>query len=267
MRLSIDDTFATALFTTPIVADWIAPPPELTVEIVPSLTDEQIGATDAALAPAAALPKRHQTHAVLRDAAVIADAVGAIAMRTPVRPDEIERPTVRLLDASGIAATLARATLRPFYGIEPAAWVCDPDAPEAASAQVVVVEGAEALRDPEAGFSEDLVRAWFILTAQPVVTHLLLAPRGLPSLQIAAIATFFAAVREAGLERRRDWLPALADREGIPRERSSAFWAAQRLALERSDEVALLELLRRGSPDASGANLAGVEFVSGATGG
>ena len=114
------------------------------------------------------------------DVAVIADGNGAIAMRTPVRPDEVEATPVRLLDTSGIAELLARATLRPFYGIEPTGWVRDGDSPEAARAEVVIVEGAEALREPEAGFSEDLSRAWFILTAQPVVSHVLLVPRALP---------------------------------------------------------------------------------------
>ena len=36
-----------------------------------------------------------------------------------------------------------------------------------------VLEGADALRPIEGGFAEDLCRAWFILTALPVVTHIL----------------------------------------------------------------------------------------------
>ena len=126
-------------------------------------------------------------------------------MRTPVRPDEVESTPVRLLDTSGIAELLARATLRPFYGIEPTAWVRASDSPEAARAEVVIVEGAEALREPEAGFSEDLSRAWFILTAQPAVSHLLLVPSALRPADLTSVLTFLAAAKTAGLARRREW--------------------------------------------------------------
>src|SRR3712207_7483724 len=57
-----------------------------------------------------------------------------------------------------LAELLARATLKPYYGIEPASWVRDGDSSDAVRAEVVVVEGAEALREPEAGYSEDLSR-------------------------------------------------------------------------------------------------------------
>ena len=180
MRLLIDDTFATATYTVPITSGWVSPPDGITVEIAHRLTDGFRIGGGIVLAPASEILHLQQTHEVAGDVAVIADGNGAIAMRTPVRPDEVEATPVRLLDTSGVAELLARATLRPFYGIEPASWVRDDDAPEAARAEVVIVEGAEALREPEAGFSEDLSRAWFILTAQPVVSHVLLVPRALP---------------------------------------------------------------------------------------
>ena len=119
--------------------------------------------------------------------AVIADGNGAIAMRTPVRPDEVERHqcgfSIRVASPSSW-----RATLRPFYGIEPTSWVRDGDS--GGGREVVIVEGAEALREPEAGFSEDLSRAWFILTAQPVVSHVLLVPRALPLVLLQETLTF-----------------------------------------------------------------------------
>jgi hypothetical protein len=194
---------------------------------------------------------------------VIADGNGAIAMRAPVRPDEVEATPVRLLDASGVAELLARATLRPFYGIEPTGWVREGNSPEAARAEVVIVEGAEALREPEAGFSEDLSRAWFILTAQPVISHVLLVPRALPAADLTNVLTFLDAARTEGLARRREWRPELADHEGVDRERASAFWAAQRLKMEPADRQPLLDLLHKGSRGTSEPAPANVVFISG----
>jgi predicted solute-binding protein len=185
-------------------------------------------------------------------------------MRTPVRPDEVEATPVRLLETSGVAELLARATLRPFYGVEPTRWVRDGDSADAARAQVVIVEGSEALREPEAGFSEDLSRAWFILTSQPVVSHVLLIPRAVSPVDSADIVAFLDAARREGLARRRDWRPPLADREGVGRDRASAFWAAQRLSLDEADRRALLDLLHKGSRGTSNAAPTNVTFIDGA---
>jgi hypothetical protein len=135
------------------------------------------------------------------------------------------------------------------------------DEPEAARAEAVIVEGAEALREPEAGFSEDLSRAWFILTAQPVVSHVLLVPRALPSADLANVLTFLDAARSEGLARRREWRPPLADGVGVGRDRASAFWAAQRLKMEPADRQALLDLLGRGSRGTSDPPPANVTFI------
>lgn len=263
MRLLIDDTFVTGTYVTPIASGWVTPPAGLTVERAPGLMASAIGADDVALAPAAALLPLQGSHAVVPSTAVVCDDTGAVAMRTPVRPDEISSTPIRLLDASETAEFLARATLQPFYGITPTAWVRDDDASGAARAEVVIVEGAEALREPEGGFSEDLVRAWFILTAGPFVSHLLLAPRELPPDDLKTVLGFFEAVKAEGLARRRDWRPELAEREGISRERSNAFWARQRLTLEEEDRPALLQLLRQGSHGTSNPPPSDVSFING----
>ncbi len=264
MRLLIEDTFATATYTVPITSGWVSPPEGITVETAnrgsPASASEEI----IVLAPASEVLRLQQTHDIAGDVAVIADANGAIAMRTPVRPDDVEATPVRLLESSGVAELLARATLRPFYGIEPSRWVRDGDSAEAARAEVVIVEGAEALREPEAGFSEDLSRAWFILTAQPVVSHVLLVPRALPPAELTTMLTFLDAARAEGLARRREWRPQLADREGVGRERASAFWAAQRLNLEPADRRALLDLLGNGSRGTSDPPPVNVRFSDGA---
>lgn len=264
VRLLIDETFATATYTVPITSGWVSPPDEITVEIAHRLTTDPASEGQIVLAPASEILHLQQTHDVVGDIAVIAEGNGAIAMRTPVRPDEVEATPVRLLDTSGIAELLARATLRPFYGIEPTGWVRDRDAAEAARAEAVIVEGAEALRGPEAGFSEDLSRAWFILTAQPVVSHVLLVPRTLPPDLVREAVTFLVAARTESLARRSEWRSQLADREEVGRDRASAFWAAQRLKLEPADRRALLDLLGQGSRGTSSSSPANVKFIDGA---
>ena len=262
MRLLIDDTFATGVFTAPLAAGWVTLPEGISIESVSGLGAGAIGAEDAALASSSDILQLQESHIVLPDIAVVAEAIGAIAMRTPVRPDEVDATPVRLLATSGAAETLARATVSTFYGIEATSWIRAADAPDAGAAQVVIVEGAEALREPEAGFSEDLVRAWFILTAKPVVTHLLLAPRTVGLEDQQRLAALLAALRDAALQRRGEWVPTLADREGVPRERSSAFWAAQRFSLTDADRNALRELWRDGMRGTSGPNPASVQFIS-----
>ena len=264
VRLLIDETFATATYTMPITSGWVSPPDGITIEIVNRLSTDSTSDEDIVLAPASEILHLQQTRDMAAGVAVVADANGAIAMRTPVRPDEVEATPVRLLDTSGVAELLARATLKPFYGIEPTSWVRDGDSPEAAHAEVVIVEGAEALREPEAGFSEDLSRAWFILTAQPVVSHVLLVPRTLPPNLLQEALTFLDAARTEGLARRPEWRPQLADREGVGRDRASAFWTAQRLKLELPDRRALLDLLGQGSRGMSSPSPANVRFTDGA---
>jgi predicted solute-binding protein len=265
MRLFIDETFATGTITVPIRSGWVAPPQCITVELVPQLAATALAVDDAALLPSSELLSLQCSHVVVPDVAVIADGTGAVAMRTPVRPDSIGSTPVRLFHTSGGAELLARATLTPFYGIDPASWVRDSDAPEAARAEVVIVEGAEALREPQAGFSEDLSRAWFILTAQPVVSHVLLVPRDEPTSRRDAIVAFLDSAKTEGYARRREWRPAMADREEVSRERANAFWAAQRFVLEAADRHALRDLLRRGSPRTSSSSTLNVEFSGGAS--
>jgi predicted solute-binding protein len=263
MRLLIDDTLATKTYTIPISSGWLPAPLDLDVSLIEHLTANAIAPEDAALISSSELSALQTTHDVVPDVAVIADGVGAVAMRTPARPDEIEATPVRLLTTGGLAALLARATLHPFYGITPTRWIRDDEDPDAARAEVVIVEGTEALREPEAGFSEDLARAWFILTAQPVVGHILVVPRDLPAVETNQIAGFLTAARSAGLERRREWRVPLMERAGVGRDRASAFWAAQRFTLGADDRRALLELLANGSQGTTPSSPLNVRFSEG----
>ncbi|MCC6315702.1 MAG: hypothetical protein IT337_17020, partial [Thermomicrobiales bacterium] len=165
MRLLLDDTLATLPYMLPLVEGWIAPG-DLRPERRTALRAADLEPGDAALLPlpeAALLP---ELFGIVPGIAAIADGVGAYALRTPVRPDEIEGATVRLLDVSPVGVVLARATVGPYFGIAPIVWTPEADP----AAQAVVVEGLAALRPVEGGFSEDLARAWFILTGLPVVS-------------------------------------------------------------------------------------------------
>ncbi len=241
MRLMLHDTLSTAPFVHPLTAGWVSP--DLSIETCPELGAADVGPEDVALVPAPEIAALLGTHALGVEAAVVSGSVGPVAMRVPVRPDEVERTPVRLWRTSGAAEVVARATLKPFYGIVPTDWTRD----DSAEAQVVVVEGAEALRPPEAGFAEDLCRAWFVLTGEPAITHVLAVPRALDQTALGPALETLVALRDTGHERRRDLRRDLADAHGLDRDRLTAFFAEQRLALEPADRRALLLLLQRGT--------------------
>jgi predicted solute-binding protein len=241
MRIVIHDTLVTAPFLLPYRLGWV----ELSVRIEARkhLRGTDLSSDEVALIPAAEAAWLQESHQVVPEVAVVGPGVGAIAMRVPVRPDEIEGTPIRLYDASGTAEILARATLQPFYGIVPTGWTYD----DSAEARVAIVEGADALREPEAGLAEDLTRAWFILTGQPVVSHLFVAPKSYERETLAPALAAMEVLRAAAHERRRDLRRHLADQEGIDRDRLAALFAAQRLALEADDRRALLMLLQHGN--------------------
>ena len=261
MRLLIDETLATAPFAYPLAAGWALPAEGVIAELRTDLRSNDLAIDDVALLPAAEVAVCQETHQVVPDVAVVADGVGAVAMRVPVRPDEVERTPVHLHGTSGTAELLARATLRPFYGIEPTAWVTSDHEPAAADAQVVVVEGTEALRSPEAGFAEDLCRAWFILTGTPAVSHVLLAPRGAERSALQPVLATLSTLRQAAIERRREWRESVAEQHELPRDRLNAFFAAQRLNLTPDDRRALLLLLQRGGRGSSYQPPAALHFL------
>jgi len=241
MRIVVHDTLVTAPYILPARLGWIDV--SVSVEGRAHLRGADLAPDDVALIPSAEVAWLQESHHVVPDVAVVATGDGAIAMRVPVRPDEIEATPVRLYDAGGTAEILGRATLQPFYGINPTEWTSD----DSASAQVVIVEGAEALREPEAGLAEDLTRAWFILTGQPMVSHVLVAPKALDREALSPALTTLETSRSVAHDRRRDLRKHLAEHEAIDRDRLTRLFAAQRLSLEADDRRALLMLLQRGN--------------------
>jgi len=171
-----------------------------------------------------------ETHHVVPTAGVATTGRIGIALGTPVRADMIEEPVVWLRDVSTTARLLVRATYERYYGTAVHAW-----SENGEGAQVVMIEGIEALQPPETGFRDDLGRAWFILNGVPVVSHLLLVPAGVDSVEVDGAARW---VRESGgldKERRRKARERLAARAGIPTSELIDLLAAARTSLEPSD--------------------------------
>lgn len=249
MRLFVDDTLVTAPITFPLAAGWVSPDKEMEVEVRANLRADHFSPTSddiVALVPLAEVATCQHTHVVAADLAVVAGYTGAIVARMPLRPDEVERTAVHLWQTGSAAEVLARATLRPFYGIEPTSWTTDATDSGTAEARVVVTEGIEALRPLETGFAEDLCRAWFIMTGMPAVTHLLLVPRDRERDELAPALAALDALRKTGHERRREIRRVLSERHKLPLESLNALFSEQRLSLTHDDRRAVMRLLNQG---------------------
>jgi predicted solute-binding protein len=183
--------------------------------------------------------------------AVVAEAISAIVMRTPVRPDGVEETPVRLIDTGPTAEVLIRALLRPHFGITAASFVTSDEDPAAAEAQVVILDGLGALNEPEYGHQEDLARAWFVLTGQPVVHHVTVV--GVEA-EVRGAEPEIDLLRQAvaiGHERRRDVRGLIVQRAGdgaeVDRERLAELTNRIRYELTAADRQALRNLLARGT--------------------
>jgi len=249
MTLYIDDTLMTAQIAVPLAEGWIET--QVPLELRTGLTAADVGPEDVALLPAPEATRLGRTHIIVPDVAVVAEAISAIAMRTPVRPDGVEVTPVRLIDTGPTAEVLIRALLRPHFGITAASFVRSDDDPEAADAQVVILDGLAALDEPELGHQEDLARAWFVLTGQPVVHHVTVV--GVAA-EVRGAALEIEALRQAvaiGHERRRDVRGVIVQRAGegqdVDRERLAELTNRIRYELTASDRHALRNLLARGT--------------------
>ncbi len=207
------------------------------------LTAADVGVSDFALLPAPEIALLTETHQVDPIFGVVTAESGAIAMRTPLRPDEIEEASILLYEANGTAELLARATIWPYYGIRASAWTTEADG----SSAITIVAGIEALETPEAGFSEDLVRAWYILTEQSVVTHLLAIPTDASDEAVEAVRGRLTSAAAAGYAARREVRRALQAESSVENERLVDFLAGLRYELDEDDRAAAYSLIARGS--------------------
>jgi len=245
MTILIDDTLATAQIAVPFSEGWL----ESTVETItrPNLRASDVGRNDVALLPVPEATLLTESHVIAPEVAIVFDGIGPIAMRTPIRPDGVEETIVRLLDAGPTAEVVMRALLRPYFGITATRFASSDDDPRAAEAQVVVVDGATGLEQPESGFQDDLARAWFILTGQALVSHVTVV--GVEALARGAereIETLRSAAA-LGVERRRDVRGIVAGRWAVDRDALAEFSNRVRFSLTPEDRQSVQSLVARGT--------------------
>lgn len=241
MRFLIDDSLATSPLVEALRGEFLLL--DLETEIRPELGAADVGADDAALLPAGEYGGLASTHAIEPELAVVFDRLGPVALRTPIRPDGVEQTPIRLIDASSSAELLARATLDQFFGITPSGFFRE-DAPDS---EAVVVEGVQALTPPEAGFSEDLAKAWYVLTSESYVSHILVTPIAIDDASRAQLLQAAVSLREAAFEHRRAIRTRIVESTGLDREPLIVLFEATRWSLDAADRRALLLLLQLGN--------------------
>jgi hypothetical protein len=243
MTVLIDDTLATMFLTIPLREGWIEPP--MPVELRTGLTAAEVTEDDVALLPVPEATLLTRTHVIDRSMAIVHDGVGPVAMRTPVRPDEIEGAEVVLRDVGAAGKALARALMTAYFGIDAAAFVCAHDAP--AAAPVVIEEGVAALAEAASGFREDLARSWFIMTGKPYVSHVtVVGVRALARDADDQLATM-RSLLDTGLERRRDARRLIREATGVDTEALAAMTTKMRYRLEPDDQEPARMLAERGT--------------------
>lgn len=246
MTLLIDDNLTTAMIAVPFSESWVET--DVSVVVRDGLAASDVTSNDVALISTAEATLLTETHVLVSEVTVVLDGVGPIAMRTPVRPDGVEDTVVRLLDVGPTAEMVARALLRPYFGITATSFAVSELSPGAASAEVIILDGAAALTQPEAGYQEDLARAWFVLTGQSLVSHVVVV--GLHAQVRGADAELDAlrAAVAASRERRRDVRRIVAERREIEdRDALAEMTNRQRFELTPADRNSLANLVARGT--------------------
>jgi hypothetical protein len=183
-------------------------------------------------------------YTIITDVAVASRHNGAVALRTSVRPDELEEVAIELDGVSRTAEAIARATVARFFGITVTDWTRDGSGDAA-----VVLEGYDAfIEEPEPAVVNDLVRAWFIMSGLPVATHVLVAPTELLDSDPAAVERVVYQLKTAaatGVDRRREIRRNLHEHFPGDRDRLVAFHTEQTLSLTKTVRKGWLDLIRR----------------------
>jgi len=246
MAILIDDGVLAAPIRVPLTEGWVAS--SIPVEVRHHLQATDVGPGDIALISTAEVTRAAETHVVAPDVAVVVEGIGDIVMRTPVRPDGVEETPIRLIDISSTGEMLIRALLRPFFGITASTFVTSDEDAEATKAEVAIVEGLDALHEPEAGFQSDLAQAWYILTGTNLVSHVVIIgleaqARGIGDEAVAILAQ----AAEVGAERKRDVRSAIAGDADVDREKLAELTNNLRFSLTPTDRGSLTNLIARGT--------------------
>ena len=174
IRCLVEDNLTTALIAEPIRQGWLDPVDGL--ELMLTLTAEAVAQADAmALLGSVDACLLADRYTIITDVGVASRHDGSVALRSAVRPDELDVVTVSLDGVSRTAEAIARATVARFFGITVNDWTRD-----SASNDPIVLEHNDAfIEEPEPVVVNDLVRAWFIMSGLPVATHVLAVPNEL----------------------------------------------------------------------------------------
>jgi predicted solute-binding protein len=252
MTILLDDALLTAPFRVPLIEGWIET--DIPFEVRAGLRAEDVGPGNIALIASPESTLLATTHIVASEVAVVVEGISPIVMRTAVRPDEVEETLIRLLNVSVTGEMLIRALLKPFFGItaSSAQFITSEDDPRAASAEVVVLEGLDALMKPESGFQSDLAQAWYILTGSYFVSHVVVIgleaqARGQADPALAILR----AAAEISIERRREMRTIMAGGsdvgDAVDRERLAEMTNGLSFTLDADDQRSLLNMIARGS--------------------
>lgn len=245
MTLRIEKSLITAPIWIPIEQGWVET--DIEVDIREGITRDDIGPDDVALVPAPVTPGLVTSHFIDPSVAIVVEKVSPIVMRTPVRPDGVEETPIRMLETGPTADVLLRALLRQYFGITASTFVTDDDDPAGAEAQVVVVDGILGLMEPEAGFQEDLAKAWFVLTGAAVVHAVTVVGVEAEVRGAQAELDLLRKAAATGVERRRELRGIIVGDEEIDRDRLVAITNGMRFEMTADDRQSLRNLMARGT--------------------
>jgi len=243
MTIRIDDALIASQIAIPLQERWVET--GIPVAFSSRMRASEVGPDDVALISSAEATMLTTTHVIAPEVAVVMNGIGPIAMRTPVRPDEVEETMVRLYECGATAEMLMRALLRSYFGITATSFAYIDEEQGDETPWVVIVDDQLGLSQPESGHQVDLARAWFILTGQAVVSHVtvvgLEARGGGKELEVlrAAVA--------AGVERRKEVRGRIAERTGADRDVLAEVTNRLRFELTLEDRISLANLAARGS--------------------
>ena len=180
-------------------------------------------------------------HSIHPDVGISMRDRGVVALMSPVRADELERPTIRVWTSGPTAELLARATVAQYFGFRPERWVDSADS----NAEAVIVDEAAAIGSLESGHREDLVRAWFVLSGLPFVSHVLAIPPDANVDDVARVAEWFETSGGLDRDQRRSAREQIAAEAGASLEEVATLMGGLRWTMGVEERRAVAELFSR----------------------
>ena len=201
------------------------------------LTDSSAGLAIVETARIAAMPD----HSIHPDVGISMRDRGVVALMSPVRADELERPTIRVWTSGPTAELLARATVAQYFGFRPERWVDS----AGSNAEAVIVDEAAAIGALESEHREDLVRAWFVLSGLPFVSHVLAIPSDANAHDVARVAEWFETSGGLDRDQRRSAREQIAAEAGASLEEVATLMGGLRWTMGVEERRAVAELFSR----------------------